>query len=232
MRFVQRVPRTGVTIGATAARGRATSRLQPREDKRAAPSMRRHLRSEPVHGERRQARSGRLRRRWSGRGGGVCRCCCGHRNRGSPDMGQPGSQRRALPDARRPHEVARLRQGTAWCIISCTNGGEAAVTIVFDAKAGTAAAACSRLRQSLSEVAGPLEPIDDSGFSCAWQAALPRGAVAQGFVADADQQQPLSPTGSAGPRWSDAIAVTKGVVAWASSTATWNKPQPVRWRRR
>ena len=113
------------------------------------------------------------------------------------------------------HEVARLRQGTAWCIISCTNGGEAAVTIVFDANAGTAADACGRLRQSLSEVAGPLEPIDDSGFSCAWQAALPRAAVVRGFVTDADQLQPLSPTGSAGPRWSDAIAVPKGVVAWA-----------------
>lgn len=113
------------------------------------------------------------------------------------------------------HEVARLRQGTAWCIISCTNGGEAVVTIVFDASAGTAADACGRVRQSLSDVAVPLELIDDSGFSCAWQAALPRGAFARGYVADADQLQPLSPTGSAGPRWSDAIAVPKGVVAWA-----------------
>lgn len=88
------------------------------------------------------------------------------------------------------------------------------MTSVFDAGALTAGDACRELRVSLQQFVGQPRLLDTS-FSCGWEANLSSGAVARGCVATADQLRPLAPTGSLGPRWSDAIEVPPSpLVVW------------------
>lgn len=70
-------------------------------------------------------------------------------------------------------EVDQVRQGTAFCLVSCTNGGEAAVTLVFKTDATDPKQACRALRPALVDLVGDdVRQLDDTDETCGWAGAL------------------------------------------------------------
>jgi hypothetical protein len=71
-------------------------------------------------------------------------------------------------------QVARVRQGTGFCWVSCTGGGEAAVTLVLSTDAPDPQTACRALRRAIVDVAG--DDVRQTGFpdegTCGWVGEL------------------------------------------------------------
>lgn len=111
-------------------------------------------------------------------------------------------------------EIARVRQGTALCIITCTSGGEAAITVVMESN--TVDGACEEMRDEVARVARDVEtqPVVD-GELCRWKGALGGGSVATGIVIPRNQLRPLTRDGRFGYRWTDKIRPPESqVLAW------------------
>jgi hypothetical protein len=103
-------------------------------------------------------------------------------------------------------EVARLRQGTAFCVVTCTHGGEALVTMVFETDFTDPADACPALRAAIVELTG--DAADASyGDECGTVGDL--GGSASVF-AGAGHRQDYRPHD--GNRWTDAVAVPDSPV--------------------
>jgi hypothetical protein len=134
-----------------------------------------------------------------------------------------------VPDGFRP--VATVRQGTAFCFVTCTNGGEALVTIVLDGGEMPIDAACDRIRRAVSTVAPDVEaPSSDATptgptttttrspttlFQCVWSGSLGGQATAGGVVMLRSDLQPLGPAQLYGPRWTEKIEIPAGpLLAW------------------
>ena len=69
-------------------------------------------------------------------------------------MGRPDN---AADDFRVPRgftEVARPRQGSGFCWVTCTNGGEAVVTIVLETDYTDPTEACRALRPAIVDLTG------------------------------------------------------------------------------
>jgi ABC-type Fe3+ transport system permease subunit len=106
-------------------------------------------------------------------------------------------------------QVARVRQGTAFCWVTCTRGGEAVVTLVFSSSIGVAES-CENLRRSLTALSNSVTLASDQS-TCSWKAALGHGATARASV---DEASNLTGRGS-GWRWMDKVAIPSSkVVAW------------------
>jgi hypothetical protein len=71
-------------------------------------------------------------------------------------------------------QVDRVRQGTALCWVSCTNGGEAAVTLVLETDATDPEQACRVLRTALVDLVGDAvwQLDDDTDGTCGWAGDL------------------------------------------------------------
>jgi hypothetical protein len=118
------------------------------------------------------------------------------------------SQRFQQPDG--IEQVARVRQGTAFCWVSCTEGGEAIVTLVFSSKLGVDET-CDRLRASLAALNRRAVTPASFESTCSWRVALTHGAYARASV---DESSRLSGAGS-GWRWMEKVPVpSSAVVAW------------------
>jgi hypothetical protein len=64
-------------------------------------------------------------------------------------------------------QVARVRQRTAFCFVSCDNGGEAVETLVFKTDAADPQEACRALRQALVDlVDDDVRPLDQVDSEC------------------------------------------------------------------
>jgi hypothetical protein len=101
-------------------------------------------------------------------------------------------------------EVARIRQGTALCFVSCTGGGEAIITIVMTARELPAETACSELRQAVEKIAQDTKQGRAiEAYQCNWTGALGGGSTAWGIVAWRADLKPLGPRGLYGPRWTE-----------------------------
>lgn len=105
-------------------------------------------------------------------------------------------------------EVARPRQGQAFCVVSCTGGGEAIVTIVLrvDADGMGPEEACRLLRAAVVELTGDAETADMPG-QCGWRGEL--GGTAT-VCAGAGPAAIFGPT--SGHRWAEAVAVPDSEV--------------------
>ena len=68
-------------------------------------------------------------------------------------------------------QVARVRQGTAFCWVTCTNGGEANVTLVFETDARTPEEACRKLHQPVVELTGDATKPEFTE-TCGWRGDL------------------------------------------------------------
>jgi hypothetical protein len=103
-------------------------------------------------------------------------------------------------------EVARLRQGSGFCIVTCTNGGEAVVTIVFETDYSDPTEACRALRPAVVDLTGDAE---DASYldRCGWRGEL--GGPATVF-AGAGRASGFSPHD--GNRWTDAATVPDSPV--------------------
>jgi hypothetical protein len=128
-------------------------------------------------------------------------------------------------------KIATVRQGTAFCFVTCTNGGEAIVTIVLDGGELTVDAACDRIRRAVNALASDVEvpsskatPADPTTtttrapydpFECAWSGSLGGKATVGGVVMLRRDLQPLGPAQLYGPRWTEKVEIPPGpVLAW------------------
>ncbi len=103
-------------------------------------------------------------------------------------------------------EVARPRQGSGFCWVTCTNGGEAVITIVLATDHTDPMEACRALRPAIVGLTG--DAADASHLdSCGWVGEL--GGSASVF-ASAGRQQDFRPHD--GHRWTDAVAVPESPV--------------------
>ena len=107
-------------------------------------------------------------------------------------------------------EVALVRQGTAFCFVSCTNGGEAIVTSVFKTNAKTPEEACRALRPVVTDLAANEVQPWSAGTECGWIGGLGGSATIGGFAG------PQSTYGKdGGARWTEKIdAPDSPVVAY------------------
>jgi hypothetical protein len=103
-------------------------------------------------------------------------------------------------------EVARPRQGTAFCFVTCTNGGEAIVTIVLASDYEDPEEACRALRPAVVELTGDADEADLSEL-CGWSGEL--GGAASVF-AGAGPAASFGPT--TGHRWSEVVDVPDTAV--------------------
>ncbi len=134
-----------------------------------------------------------------------------------------------VPDGFR--RVAAVRQGTAFCFGTCTNGGEAVVTVVLDGGDLPVDTACDRIRRAVSAVASdvqsPSDPVSpdeptttttsaaDDPFRCSWGGSLGGRANAGAVVMLRSDLQPLGPAQLYGPRWTEKIQIPSGpLLAW------------------
>jgi hypothetical protein len=70
----------------------------------------------------------------------------------------------------------RVRQGSAFCWVSCTNGGEAIETHVFKTDAADPQEACRALRLALVELVGDdVRRLNDADGTCGWAGDLNSG---------------------------------------------------------
>jgi len=98
-------------------------------------------------------------------------------------------------------EVARPRQGTAFCWVTCTHGGEAIVTMVFETEYTDPAEACPALRRAVVELTG--DATEASYVDpCGWVGELPGPAS---VYAGVNYQRDFRRNG--GTRWTEAVAV-------------------------
>lgn len=98
-------------------------------------------------------------------------------------------------------EVARPRQGTAFCWVTCTHGGEAIVTMVFETEYTDPADACPALRRAVVELTGDATEASHAD-PCGWVGGLPGPAW---VYAGAGYQQDFRPND--GTRWTEAVAI-------------------------
>jgi hypothetical protein len=98
-------------------------------------------------------------------------------------------------------EVARPRQGTAFCWVTCTHGGEAIVTMVFETEYTDPADACPALRRAVVELTGDATEASHVD-PCGWVGGLPGPAW---VYAGAGYQQDFRPND--GTRWTEAVAI-------------------------
>jgi hypothetical protein len=126
--------------------------------------------------------------------------------------------------------VATVRRGTAFCFVTCTNGGEALVTVVLDGGQMPVETACDRIRRAVSRVASDIEaPNSDAApvgpttttrvsgdpFRCTWSGSLGGEATATGLVMLRSDLRPLEPAQLYGPRWTGKIEIPAGpLLAW------------------
>jgi hypothetical protein len=98
-------------------------------------------------------------------------------------------------------EVARPRQGTAFCWVTCTHGGEAMVTMVFETEYTDPADACPALRRAVVELTGD---ATEGSYEdpCGWVGELPGPAS---LYAGAGYQQDFR--ANDGTRWTEAAAI-------------------------
>jgi hypothetical protein len=73
-------------------------------------------------------------------------------------------------------EVARPRQGTGFCWVTCTNGGEAVVTIVLEAAYTDPTQACRALRPAIVDLTGEAADASNQGY-CGWVGQLDGSAT-------------------------------------------------------
>jgi hypothetical protein len=133
-----------------------------------------------------------------------------------------------VPDGFR--QMGMVRQGTAFCFVTCSNGGEALVTIVLDAGEMPVDSACDRLRLAVRTVASNVEATAsgprpagpttttrarNDPFRCAWSGRLGGKAMATALVMFRSNLQPLGPAQLYGPRWTERIKLPAGpLLAW------------------
>ena len=98
-------------------------------------------------------------------------------------------------------EVARPRQGSGFCWVTCTNGGEAIVTIVLESDSKDPIEACRALRPAIVDLTGDADPSYLG--TCGWTGQLGGSAT---VFAGADRAANLrSPYD--GHRWTEAVAI-------------------------
>jgi len=114
------------------------------------------------------------------------------------------------------NEVARVRQGTALCFVTCTQGGEAIVTIVLSAGDLKVETACSELDRAVREVGNQVKagPKIDA-FQCNSSGSLRGDSSVWGIVAKRSDLKPLGPAGLYGPRWTEKMPIPDvPLLAW------------------
>ena len=113
-------------------------------------------------------------------------------------------------------EVGRARQGTAFCFVSCTNGGEAAVTVVMRTGALPVEDACEALGAAVRDVGRDTRRgAAHEDYRCSWEADLGATATVWAVVVERSALKPLGPAGLYGPRWTEDLAIPDApVLAW------------------
>lgn len=104
-------------------------------------------------------------------------------------------------------KVDTVRQGTAACFVTCTNGGEAIVTIVLSSEIEDPGDACDSLHGAVVELTGAATP-GAFGASCGSNGELGDGAS---VWAGAWPTSSLSEPGSGG-RWHEEVAPPDSAV--------------------
>jgi hypothetical protein len=103
-------------------------------------------------------------------------------------------------------EVARLRQGSGFCWVTCTNGGEAIVTIVLETDDTDPIEACRALRPAIVDLTGDAEASYLA--TCGWTGHLGGSAtVFGGADRAANLRSPYD-----GHRWTEAVALPDSPV--------------------
>jgi hypothetical protein len=110
-------------------------------------------------------------------------------------------------------EVARPRQGQGFCFVTCTNGGEAIVTIVLESDYEDPEEACRALRPAVVELTGDAQDMSYDDY-CGWAGEL--GGTASVF-AGAGYATSFGPSGH---RWTEVVDVPDSrVVAYVEFTS-------------
>jgi hypothetical protein len=111
-------------------------------------------------------------------------------------------------------QVARLRQGSAFCWVTCTDGGEAVVTLVFETDARDPEEACRALRPAVVDLTGD---ATEPGYAetCGWRGDLGGSATVYAVAG------PRTSYGrNSGSRWTEEIdAPDTQVVAFVEFTS-------------